>query len=67
MSPRKKSIGSATMKPDGTLVLKLRAESEATVGDALLIYPPDHPQYREMLDHIGGLQVGEEKPVPPWD
>jgi hypothetical protein len=62
------SIGSARMKPDGTIVLQLRATDPASgaTGDAQFEYPPGHPQYKEVLKHIGGLKPGEEKPVPPW-
>lgn len=61
------SIGSAWMEPDGTIVLQLRAEGPgATVGDALLRYPKAHPQYASILHHLGGLKLGQVKPVPPW-
>jgi hypothetical protein len=62
------SIGSARMKPDGTIVLQLRATDPASgaIGDAQFEYPPGHPHYEEVLKHIGGLKPGEEKPVPPW-
>lgn len=60
------SIGVATMQKDGTLVLQLRAEGPGMVGDALFTYAPEHPQYKKVLEHIGGLTVGESKPVPPW-
>jgi len=61
------SLGSATMEEDGTIVLQLRAEGpEGRIGDGLLRYPPDHPQYQEILRHLGGLKKGETKPVPPW-
>lgn len=61
------SIGSATMKDDGTIVLQLRAEGPGgMLGDALVVYKPDDPKYQEILDHLGGLKPGEEKPVPPW-
>ena len=61
------SIGSATMDVDGTIVLLLRAEGPGNVhGDARLVYPPGHKDYRMVLDHIGGLKPGETKPVPPW-
>jgi hypothetical protein len=61
------SIGSATMEKDGTIVLMLRATGPGpAVGDALLRYPPDHPKYREILSHLGGLKPGESKPVPPF-
>jgi len=59
------SIGMASMEPDGTLVLQLRAEGPG-VGDALLRYTKNDPHYQEVLKHIGGLRPGESKPVPPW-
>lgn len=65
-----RSIGVATMSPDGTLVLDLRAQSDGgpggATGDARLVYSPDHPDYRRLLDHIGPLRPGESRPVPPW-
>jgi hypothetical protein len=62
------SIGQATMEPDGTIVLRLRAEGPGGMrGEGLFRYPPDHPQYRSVLDHLGGMRPGENKPVPPWD
>lgn len=61
------SIGSATMKPDGTIEMMLRAEGEGgIVGDALLIYPPSHPQYKEILTHLAPMKPGDSKPVPPF-
>jgi len=60
-------IGVATMMPDGTIVLHLRAEgANGLLGDAVFKYPPKHPEYREVLAHLGGLKPGESKPVPPW-
>jgi hypothetical protein len=61
------SIGVATMDRDGTIVLQLRAEGPAgLVGDAQLRYPPSHEQYSEVLTHLGGLEPGASKRVPPW-
>jgi hypothetical protein len=61
------SIGSATMKEDGTLVLQLRAEGEGgMIGDAYITYAPDDERYADTLEHLGGLAPGESKPVPPW-
>ena len=61
------SIGAATMKTDGTIVSQLRAEGkQGMIGDALVEYPPSHPQYVSVLKHLGGLLLGESKPVPPW-
>ena len=61
------SIGVATMEPDLTIVLRLRAVSPGALGEALLRYPPDHPQYGEIKAHLGGLMPGGSKPVPPFD
>jgi len=61
------SIGSATMQADGTIVMQLRAEGPGPmIGDAQFVYPPDHPEYQSILEHLGGLAPGESKPVPPW-
>ena len=64
------SIGRASMEADGTIVLYLRAQSSSSggaSGDALIRYPLNHPQYRSILEHLGGLRPGESKPVPPWN
>jgi len=61
------SIGTATMNADGAIVLQLRVTGpEGELGDAQLVYPPTHPQYQEVLRHLGGLRPGERKLVPPW-
>lgn len=61
-------IGIATMLPDGTIVLDLRAEaSGGTVGRGRVTYPPGDPEYAAVLRHLGGLRPGEVKSVPPWD
>ncbi|MCA2980880.1 MAG: hypothetical protein INH41_16080 [Myxococcaceae bacterium] len=61
------SIGAATMEPDGTIVLTLRAQGPGGMrGDGLLRYPPSHPQYQVVLAHLGGLSPGESKPVRPF-
>ncbi len=62
------AIGVATMEEDGTIVLQLRTEGpqRGVIGEARLEYPPHHPQYEEILKHLGGLEKGQTKPVPPW-
>jgi hypothetical protein len=61
------SIGVARMLEDGTLVLDLRAEdASGRRGDARRVYTKDHPRYRAVLEHLGGMKPGESKPVPPW-
>ena len=68
MTSKVKSIGSATMRPDGVLELMLRAEGPGgMVGDSLVTYAPDDENYQKVLAHLGGLKVGEVKPVPPFD
>lgn len=59
-------IGVAEMKEDGTIFMWLRAEGDGIIGDAFFSYPPSHEKYQETLDHLGGLEPGEGKPVPPW-
>lgn len=60
------SVGEATMKSDGTIVLTLRAQSGETVGDSQVFYSKDHPQYQEIMSRLGGLQPGQVKSVPSW-
>ena len=61
------SIGWATMKEDGTLILDLRAEAKGgVVGHARFVYGPDHPQYAAMIAHVGPIRPGLDLPVPPW-
>lgn len=59
-------IGTARMLADGTIVLDLLARQGATTGHGRLTYPPGHPDYEMILRHLGGLRVGETKPVPPF-
>jgi hypothetical protein len=61
------SIGVAKMLADGTIVMSLRAEGPGgIVGEGQMRYPKSHPNYAEVLQHLGGMKPGEEKPVPPW-
>jgi len=66
-SPDDKPIGTARLTDQGVLVLQLRAEApDGTIGDALLQYAPDHPEYSAWIEHLGGINPGETKSVPPW-
>jgi hypothetical protein len=60
------SIGIATMDGDRTIILELHAYDEALHGEAQLRYPADHPQYDEILAHVGELSVGQAVDVEPW-
>jgi hypothetical protein len=67
MSDLPASIGQASMSEDGTIRLFLRAEGPGGIlGDVLYKYEKTDPRYQEVLKHIGGISVGEKKPVPPW-
>ena len=59
-------IGVATMEADGTLVLRLRTAEGCFTGEASLTYPPDHPDHRAVLAHVGGVRPGQSVPVRPW-
>ena len=60
-------IGVATMQADRTLVLRLRAETEdGATGEGYFTYAPGDVDYAPVLQHVGGLEPGESKPVPPW-
>jgi len=67
MTSEPDSVGVATMTADGTIVLRLRAETEdGAIGEGRFSYAPTDKDYRSVLDHLGGLEPGESKPVPPW-
>lgn len=60
-------IGTAEMKSDRTIVLRLRAEFPGGgVGEGFLEYPPTHPDYKEILEHVGPLAPGQTVLVRPW-
>ena len=67
MSNTSKSIGVATKDEQGVVTLLLRAEGPNGIcGDAIFTYQPSDPKYQKIIDHVGGLEAGEEKLVPPW-
>jgi hypothetical protein len=46
-------IGHATLHADGSLTLDLRADgANGEIGHALLLYKPDHPQYKMIKQHV---------------
>jgi hypothetical protein len=63
----KDSIGVATLKDDGTIVLRLRAKApDGATGEGTLVYPPTHPEYQNILSHLGPIQKGQTVAVKPW-
>ena len=64
---QQESIGVATMDADRTITLRLRAEGpDGALGEGLVVYPLSHEDYQYVLDHLGGLEPGQSKPVPPF-
>jgi hypothetical protein len=67
MVNQQESIGMATMTEDKTIILDLRATGDnGEVGTGRVTYSLSDPQYNDILKHLGGLKIGEKKPVPPW-
>ncbi len=60
------SIGTAKMADEGTITLQLRSLWPNPVAEGVLTYAPDDPQYDEMRRHVGGLDKGQSKPLPPF-
>jgi hypothetical protein len=54
------SIGTALMSADGTMTLS------APGRQGVAAYRRGDPQYVRILSHVGGLQPGQKKPVPPF-
>jgi len=56
------SIGIALMSADGTITLNFNGPA----AQGVLAYKRSDPQYARIFSHIGGIQPGERKPIPPW-
>jgi len=65
-SAQEKNVGMAEMASDGTITLHLRTEGKPDLGDGLLVYREDDPNYKKILNHLGGMRPGEIKYVKPW-
>lgn len=60
------SIGTALMSADGTITLNIRSPQPGSPIDGVLALHRRDPNYARVLSHLGGLQPGDKKPVPPW-
>ena len=60
-------IGDARMLDDGTVILKFRRTADGIHVSGIKKYPVGHPEYQEILDHVGGMSPGETKLLPAWD
>ncbi|HEX4027881.1 MAG TPA: hypothetical protein VHX18_09690 [Rhizomicrobium sp.] len=56
------SIGTALMSADGTITLNFTGP----IMRGVLAYHRGDPRYARILSHIGGIQPGQKKPVPPF-
>jgi hypothetical protein len=69
MSGQKQSIGVAWKEADGTIIVRLRAESEGCTGDLNMRFAKAHPKYAQVLAYLGGLSDDPEDAVViyQWD
>jgi hypothetical protein len=56
------AIGTALMSADGTVTLNFNGP----IMRGVLAYHRGDPRYARILSHVGGLQPGQKKPVPPF-
>ncbi len=62
---RNKSIGFATLKDDGTLILNLCRSFDTRFSfHKVLTILPNNPRYRQYICNIGGITPGERKSIP---
>jgi hypothetical protein len=60
-------IGSVVMRPDHSLSMRLRSvQCDGTLAEGILEIKPAEENYQVVIDHVGGLQPNETKPVPAW-
>jgi hypothetical protein len=57
--------GMATMLDDGTIFI-YPFQEENVLADGQIIIKPEDNNYLRMLIHLGGLEIGEEKPIYSW-
>ena len=61
------SVGNAFMKPDGTLEMTFRTVARSgAIGEAFKVLAPGDEQYASMVAHLGGIQPGEGRAIPPF-
>jgi hypothetical protein len=61
------AIGTVLMRPDLSLSIRLRSvQCDGTLAEGNLDLKPGEPNYQVVIDHVGGLQPNETKPVPAW-
>lgn len=62
-----KSVGTALLKDDGTIILVLGTGGATDQKASILVqYKPKDKEYQKIIEHVGGLKAGEAKNIPPW-
>jgi hypothetical protein len=60
-------IGSVVMRSDRSLSMRLRSvQCDGTLAEGSLDIKPAEANYQLVIDHVGGLEPNETKPVPAW-
>ena len=60
-------IGTATMADDRVIQMELVSFGcDGMIAHGRIAVPPSDPRYAEYLQHLGGLEPGQTKPVPAW-
>lgn len=60
-----KSAAIATMQEDGSIkVVHRAAGATGLAASVVIVYKPQDEEYQKILDQVGGLKVGESKPLP---
>jgi hypothetical protein len=59
------SVGTAKMSADGTITLRIRSLWPQPPAETTLVYAPGDAQYVLIQRHLGGIEPGQSKPVPP--
>jgi hypothetical protein len=60
-------IGSVTMRPDQSLHMRLYSvQCDGTIAEGSFDIERTQPEYQTTIDHVGGLEPNETKPVPAW-
>lgn len=61
------SVGTARMDADGTLKLYLYTETaDGVIGEMLMTVRPDDPRHAGFVAHLGGIQPGQARRIPPF-
>jgi len=59
------TIGVASLNDEQILAVRLRTE-DGFIAESYFELTPSDSRYQKFIDHVGGIEPGEEKPIPPW-